>query len=137
MPQPSDNTLVKVFGSILRGFLYSYNFSDNVRRLYDSVVFATIEMYRKISKELLPIPSKFHYTFNLRDISKVFQGILMVKPNSVNTPEALSKLWVHETSRVFADRLVSKEDHHWFEEVTLELVVRALKMNWTRDDLYK
>ena len=56
----------------MKGFLYSYNFSDVVRKMYDYPVFGTIEMYRKISKELLPIPSKFHYTFNLRDISKVF-----------------------------------------------------------------
>ena len=42
------------------------------------VVAATIEVYNSISAELLPTPSKFHYTFNLRDISKVFQGLLMV-----------------------------------------------------------
>ena len=42
------------------------------------VVAATIEVYNSISAELLPTPSKFHYTFNLRDISKVFQGLLMI-----------------------------------------------------------
>lgn len=72
MLEPTDSTLVKIFGSILKGFLYSFNFSDSVRRSYDSYVSATIEIYNKISVELLPIPSKFHYTFNLRDISKVF-----------------------------------------------------------------
>ena len=44
------------------------------------VVAATIEVYNSISAELLPTPSKFHYTFNLRDISKVFQGLLMISP---------------------------------------------------------
>jgi len=35
-------------------------------------VSSTIEIFSVITKGLLPIPAKFHYTFNLRDISKVF-----------------------------------------------------------------
>jgi len=43
-------------------------------------------MYNKIAKELLPTPNKSHYTFNLRDISKLFQGILQVRgPMITNT----------------------------------------------------
>ena len=50
------------------------------------VVAATIEVYNSISAELLPTPSKFHYTFNLRDISKVFQGLLMISPVKCKVP---------------------------------------------------
>ena len=53
----------------------------------DIVTYATIDVYEKILKEKLPIPSKFHYTFNLRDVSKVFQGILMVKGGLVRESE--------------------------------------------------
>jgi dynein heavy chain len=49
----------------------------------ESIVSSTIEIYQRISAELRPTPAKFHYLFNLRDVSKVFQGILMVKPISV------------------------------------------------------
>lgn len=54
---------------------------------------------------MLPIPEKFHYTFNLRDIAKVFQGILLTSPISVTDTDTFAKLWLHETSRVFLDRL--------------------------------
>lgn len=137
MPAPSDSILEKIFGSVLRGFLFSYNFSDAVRRMYDSAVYATIELFRRLSQDLLPIPSKFHYTFNSRDVSKVFQGMLMVKPNSVNTPEALTKLWMHECSRVFCDRLVSSQDKEWFNDTLYELVTRVFKMGWTKEDIFK
>lgn len=56
------------------------------------LVQSTIDLYFRITKEKLPIPSKFHYTFNLRDVSKVFQGLLMTKPTLIRDPEAISRL---------------------------------------------
>ncbi len=32
-------------------------------------------MYHTIRAELLPTPAKSHYTYNMRDLSKVFQGL--------------------------------------------------------------
>jgi hypothetical protein len=37
------------------------------------VVAATIDIYNSIRTELLPTPAKSHYTYNMRDLSKVFQ----------------------------------------------------------------
>ena len=36
------------------------------------MVDSTVEVFQRISQELLPTPAKSHYTFNLRDLSKVF-----------------------------------------------------------------
>ncbi|NDD92161.1 hypothetical protein EBZ37_08760, partial [bacterium] len=36
-----------------------------------AVIDSTIEIYHKISEELRATPAKFHYMFNLRDVSKV------------------------------------------------------------------
>lgn len=49
----------------------------------------------------MPTPTKSHYTFNLRDLSKVFQGILQMKYDYLQTKEALIWIWAHETLRVF------------------------------------
>jgi dynein heavy chain len=60
------------------------------------LVESTIEIYNRIAEELRPTPAKFHYLFNLRDVSKVFQGVLMTKPISIQNPETMAKLWINE-----------------------------------------
>ena len=97
---------------------------------------ATIEMYNQINKNLLPIPSKFHYLFNLRDASKVFQGILMTKPHSIQDPETFIELWLHECQRVFMDRLTNETDREYFRNLTMDLLTLRFKENWTKEELF-
>ena len=97
---------------------------------------ATIEVYSRICAEKLPIPSKFHYTFNLRDVSKVFQGMLMIKPLYIKDVEQLTRLWIHEVSRVFHDRLINQQDRKWFYNLIVELVQRRFNLKWNEEDLF-
>jgi len=39
--------------------------------LAEAVTSATIDVYNAVSGKMLPTPSKIHYLFNLRDISRV------------------------------------------------------------------
>ena len=88
------------------------------------------------SEELLPTPARFHYTFNLRDISKVFQGVLMIRPRKCATPDVFARLWVHECQRIFYDRLINEDDQQWFQKLICELCSRHLKMSMSQDDLF-
>jgi dynein heavy chain, axonemal len=90
---------------------------------------ATIDLYNQITDRLLPTPSKFHYTFNLRDVSKVFQGFLMCKPISIGNEASCARLWMHEVSRVFYDRLVDEEGREFFKEI----IEDAMKIKWRND----
>eukprot|EP00698_Gefionella_okellyi_P007692 TRINITY_DN1880_c0_g3_i1.p1 TRINITY_DN1880_c0_g3~~TRINITY_DN1880_c0_g3_i1.p1 ORF type:complete len:4251 (-),score=1210.42 TRINITY_DN1880_c0_g3_i1:76-12828(-) len=82
-----------------------------------SMVDATIEIYQTIAKELLPTPAKSHYTFNLRDLAKVFQGVLSAHVPGITDALSLTRLWAHECFRVFSDRLVEDTDRKWFKEL--------------------
>lgn len=84
--------------------------------LTEPLVAASVKIYERIASELLPTPAKSHYTFNLRDLSKVFQGLLMVQAEHADTQDKLLRLWCHEESRVFRDRLISAEDRTWFND---------------------
>ncbi|KOB70539.1 putative dynein, axonemal, heavy polypeptide 1, partial [Operophtera brumata] len=47
---------------------------------------ASLDIFNSLVEELLPTPAKSHYTFNLRDLSKVFQGMLMMDAKYVKNP---------------------------------------------------
>ena len=104
----------KIFGSILKGFFQANNFGEGVKKSCEGIVASTLLFFTTIRKELLPIPAKFHYQFNLRDISKVFQGMLQCSFDTANTVEKVYSLWYHEMERIFCDRLVDAEDQEWF-----------------------
>ncbi|MEW5317509.1 MAG: hypothetical protein WDW38_008798 [Sanguina aurantia] len=108
-----DDTYQTIYGSITDWWMRRARCPEEVQRKGAALVRATIQMYNTIRKELLPTPAKSHYTYNMRDMSKVFQGIQAVGV-AVDEPGKLVRLWAHELLRVFHDRLVSDEDKAWF-----------------------
>lgn len=82
MPVASPQVLAKIFSSILDGFLKG-GFQEAVQSCSNAIIEGTIEIYTKMQEGLRATPAKFHYMFNLRDVSKVIQGILMCSNKSV------------------------------------------------------
>lgn len=46
----------------------------------------------------------------------------MIKPVNCKEGDHIIRLWVHEASRVFHDRLVDDIDRKWFRESIMELL---------------
>ncbi|EGR31445.1 hypothetical protein IMG5_109350, partial [Ichthyophthirius multifiliis] len=105
-----DETLNRIFGTILHWYFGVNGFSPDVTKNENKLINATLEIYKMAMAQLLPTPMKSHYLFNLRDFAKVIMGVCMADKDSCASQEVLIRLWAHECWRVFADRLINEED---------------------------
>lgn len=124
---PSDETLQRIFGTILRCHLENpYNsFSKEIKGIGELLVQVGIALHRRVEYAFLPTAVKFHYTFNLRDFANIYQGLMLscgASPGQAasamlanngpicSKPADLIRLYVHEACRVYHDRLVDQYD---------------------------
>lgn len=68
-----------------------------------------IVYFKVVVVELPPTPSKFHYIFNLKDLSRIFAGLLLIEPKFFKEIKELVRVWRNEFTRVMCDRLVSQK----------------------------
>lgn len=116
-----DEAQLKViFGSILKWHFREGEFTNEVSNMEAKIVAATTKVYDKIQADLKPTPAKTHYTFNLRDFSKVICGITMCSKKELTNQDTCLRLWAHETTRIFGDRLINNEDRMWMLDTIRE-----------------
>lgn len=82
----------RIFGLILHGFLNSKNFSKEVKDISSTIVSVSVDIFSKLKDALRPRPATPHYTFNLRDLAKVFQGLTQVVPRVCRDHRAMTHL---------------------------------------------
>jgi len=121
MQTPTPDLLRTIYCQILGAHLSQ--FDQSLHKLADKLVEGTIIVFNKLLRDTTFSPSakKFHYQFNLRELSKVIEGIMMSSPGPYKgAPSKMIRLWVHECKRVFEDRLIGPEDIQKFNEYLKE-----------------
>lgn len=111
---PSNSSMDQIFSQIGTGYFCSARFKEEVVNVVPLLIPLTRIFWQNVKAKMLPTPSNFHYVFNLRDLSRIWEGILKVAGEECQTVSDILKLWRHECTRVIADRFTDFKDTHWF-----------------------
>jgi len=82
-----------------------------------------------------------HYTMynttinNKNSYIQVVNGILQANPSVIRTKDQFIELLIHETSRIFLDRLIDEPDRATFNRILLDQIHDFLKTKWSKDRL--
>jgi dynein heavy chain len=119
---PNKENIEKIYNTILKHHLK--DFPQDIKDLTPKITQATLQIYLTICEKLPRTPIKFHYIFNLRDLSKVYQGLTKSTLQEFSKKDDFLRLWRNETLRSFYDRLITFEDRRLVNDETLGNMVR-------------
>ncbi|XP_075781391.1 dynein axonemal heavy chain 14 isoform X1 [Pelodiscus sinensis] len=135
LPHPSLQSLERIFQVHLGTYLYNNRFLSEVQKCNDFLTTSSIAVYYRMCRSMLPTPAKCHYTFNLRDLFKVLQGLLQAHRSVIVSKETAALLFVHETTRVFHDRLIESAEREAFYQFLSNELYNYFKIMWTKEKL--
>lgn len=126
---PTYQALERIYQTILIQHLQTPHLSvpSSVVKICDQLVTASLTFHQKMAVTYLPTAIKFHYVFNLRDLSNIYQGILFTTGACLPTPNDLIRLWLHEATRVYCDKLVEKKDIDLFSKMINDVIKKGFE----------
>ncbi|TPP62553.1 Dynein heavy chain 5 [Fasciola gigantica] len=113
---PNNSAIDHIFYTLTSSYYKPKNgFTERIISMIHQLVPITRLVWDRTKNKMLPTPTRFHYVFNLRDLSRIWQGMTNINAEVYREKESIFTLWQHEVRRVLSDRLVSTEDKNWFD----------------------
>lgn len=110
MSAPAPAALNTIYSNLFAGHVKAEDFPNAVKKVQDKIVEAVVKIHDKVAHNFLPTAIKFHYLFNLRDLTNCFQGLAFATASVFKTPLLWARLVLHETTRVYSDKMTDMAD---------------------------
>ncbi|CAH8480381.1 unnamed protein product [Dicrocoelium dendriticum] len=123
---PDEAAVKTIYATVLKQHFVRNNFPMVVVRSVDTLVDACLAAHMKITSVFLPTAVKFHYVFNLRDLTNIFQCLLFSQPEVCNSVLSMVRLYRHEAIRVYTDKMIDVAD----VEAALKHVTAAISVQF-------
>ena len=120
---PENNSLVIIYESFLRG--HFSKFKPDILNSSAPLIKSAIMLHERVVSSFRKTASNFHYEFNIRHLSNIFSGVLQSQPHYFNDLEKIVKLWIHESERIYSDRLVSKKDILEYRNISVDILKKS------------
>jgi dynein heavy chain len=131
IPFPEQSSLNTIFAAFLNK--HFSRFKGTIQELVAPVIKSALSLHGEVEKTFRKTALNFHYEFNVRHLTNIFQGLLVAKPEAIKEPDQLIKLWLHESERVYGDRLVNTEDLNKYRFLAADITKKSFgKFNLTK-----
>ncbi|KAK3091630.1 hypothetical protein FSP39_021358 [Pinctada imbricata] len=124
---PNQDALNTIYTQIFSQHLQMSGFAQAVQKYAPTLVTGALALHAKVASSFLPTAIKFHYIFNLRDLSNIFQGLLFAQPEAAKTPVDIVRLWLHEAERVYRDKLTDEKDMESYDKLIKDIVKKQFE----------
>jgi dynein heavy chain len=105
---PEPASLITIYSAYLQKHFSEYK--ANIQEMIQPLIKATLNVQTEMERSFKKTAINFHYEFNVRHLTNVFQGVLMARIDVIKDQDCLVRLWCHELERIYGDRLVNASD---------------------------
>lgn len=123
IPFPEQSSLFTIYNAFLHK--HFNKFKGTISEQVAPMIKATLTLHSDVVSNFRKTALNFHYEFNVRHLTNVFQGLLVAKPEAIKEPDQVVKLWIHEAERIYGDRLVSYEHLGIFRRLLADIVKKS------------
>lgn len=121
---PENSSLIIIYESFLEAH-FQKGFKNDIQNLAGPLIKTAIGLHERVCKEFRKTALNFHYEFNIRHLSDIFSGILRATSSQYNDVEKVVRLWIHESERIYCDRLVNRDHIDQYYAIVVDTLKKS------------